>query len=144
MNDKVIMTLVDEIAALETEQARIEKRIKEAKDALCELTFTSCPYHLGAVPTDPVVENEYLRGELVFLREQAQWVLDKLQDRQWWEDTRAFINQYPNEAAYDTLNRAEFAEMLNMLFAALHPDMPDFLSGQRTEYVVSSTPELEA
>jgi hypothetical protein len=78
-------------------------------------------------------ENKYLRNELVFLRNTAQEVLDTLQDQEWWENTRRFINQYPARPAYETLNRAEFAEMLNDLFAALHPDIPDFISEETRE-----------
>jgi len=76
-------------------------------------------------------ENTKLRQELCFLREQATDILDDLQSYEWWEDKRNFINQYPNEKAYDVLNRAEFAEALNMLFLALHPDVPDELCSEQ-------------
>lgn len=63
-----------------------------------------------------------LYNDLDFLRETALNLLDTLQDGEFWEDARKLFNDYPQESAYNLINRGDFAEKLNLLFLALHPD----------------------
>jgi hypothetical protein len=70
-------------------------------------------------------QGNLMLDDLMFLRETGQGVLELLQDYEWWDRTRELLEDYPNERAYDVVNRTEFAEHLNMLYLALHPDTDD-------------------
>ncbi len=68
------------------------------------------------------MDTDKLYGDLEFLRIVAQHMIGMLQDEDWWREQAALFAQYPGNAPYDLVNRAEFADALNTLYGAVNPD----------------------